>query len=59
MASQAFIQKFNELLRDPANLAELKTRFGAAATGGGGVTTKAIDEKFFRRNETYAGVIET
>ena len=57
MVSRAFIAEFNELLRDPANLAELKTRLGQAAAGG--VTAKAIDEKFFRRNETYAGVIGT
>ena len=59
MVSPAFIAEFNQLLRDPANLAELKTRLGAAAAMGGGVTTKAIDEKLFRRNETYAGVIGT
>ena len=47
----------NQLLADPANLAELKTRLGQAS--GGGVTTKAIEEKHFRRNETYARVIGT
>ena len=59
MVSQALIVEFNELLHNLANLAELKTRLGQAAAGGGGVTTKAIDEKFFRRNETYAEVIGT
>ena len=46
-------------MRDLANIAELKTRLGEAAAMGGKVNTNAIDKKFFRRNETYAGVIGT
>ena len=53
---------FNELLGDQANLAELRTRLNAQGGGigipvPGGVEVKMIEDKNFRRNEAYAGVI--
>ena len=59
-ATPEFIASFNELLTDPANLAELKRRLGVpAVTVEPKITTKMIEEKYFRRNEVYAGVMGT
>ena len=56
-ASPEFIAAFNELLTDPANLAELKRRLGVpAVTVEPRITTKTMEEKYFRRNEVYAGM---
>ena len=63
-ASPEFIASFNELLTDPANLAELKRRLNIPAAVPTvkvepKIATKAIEEKHFRRNEVYAGVMGT
>ena len=63
-ASPEFIASFNELLTDPANLAELKRRLNIPAavptvTVEPKIATKTIEEKHFRRNEVYAGVMGT
>ena len=65
-ATPEFISMFNELLGDQANLAELRTRLNAQGgigvpVPGSGVNRpfKTIEDKNFRRNEVYAGVIGT
>ena len=63
-ATPEFIASFNELLTDPANLAELKRRLGVPAavptvTTEPKITAKMIEEKHFRRNEVYAGMMGT
>ena len=63
-ASPEFIAAFNELLTDPTNLIELKRRLGVGApapavTTDPRITAKSIEEKNFRRNEVYAGLMGT
>ena len=58
-ASPEFIAAFNELMTDAANLAELKRRLGPAVTVKPKITAKMLEEKYFRRNEVYAGLMGT
>ena len=64
-ATTELIAMFNELLGDQANLAESRTRLSAQGCIGipvpGGVNrpVKMIQDKNFRRNDVYAGLIGT
>ena len=59
MASAGFINELSEFMKDGNNLAQLKTMLGLTAEREAKVIAKTIEEKNFRRQEVYAGVVGT